>query len=513
MVSGGVLASSLRSCLRIPRSLSSCINLKYFRQQAIPKDGQVRELLFKGYSRSRLVCAMQIQTVRNRILILTVSAAISPVLIVSVRGLLGEGMGKYSSWWIAAVAAASIGALGSLTRTALADFEKMPAQEFEDTQGKALAEAARAVANSEKKRKDLESQNERLQDRSIFLQGKIRDLEEEAIAKNVPKPLGIIDGLRSMIDKAGERVTTTLTGGAQLEVGLALSKEEVDGVQIMLDSLGRKLARPQVEEMMEAHTGEHSTRMLLVEDDQTSRRFIRALLPKELKVSITEAEDGQAALRLMEKPPYPDIIVCDVLMPNMDGLEFIARLRALPRFSNIPVVMISANAFKDNVAKAAALKVTRFLRKPLERKDLSDAIEAALKEVSSKGSALFEAQQRLCLDDKAYFELSTGFSRAIGESITFVRSSISRDRWQAATLRVNALRGSIQMVGDERLSVVITRLEAQLRLADITGVTIELEMLEQENERFMRTLVHLYTSEQKPASEDDQSVMAVKTTN
>lgn len=149
----------------------------------------------------------------------------------------------------------------------------------------------------------------------------------------------------------------------------------------------------------------------------------------------------------------------------------------------------------------------------MERKDLSDAIEAALKEVSSKGSALFEAQQRLCLDDKAYFELSTGFSRAIGESITFVRSSISRDRWQAATLRVNALRGSIQMVGDERLSVVITRLEAQLRLADITGVTIELEMLEQENERFMRTLVHLYTSEQKPASEDDQSVMAVKTTN
>lgn len=128
----------------------------------------------------------------------------------------------------------------------------------------------------------------------------------------------------------------------------------------MLDSLGRKLARPPVEEMMEANTGQYSTRMLLVEDDQTSRRLIRALLPKELKVSMTEAEDGQAALSMMEKPPYPDIIVCDVLMPNMDGLEFIARLRALPRFSNIPVVMISANAFKDNVAKAAALKVTRF---------------------------------------------------------------------------------------------------------------------------------------------------------
>jgi len=336
-------------------------------------------------------------------------------------------------------------------------------------------------------------------------------MEAAVVAADGPKPLGIIDGLRSVIGKAGERVTTTLTGGSQLEVGLALSKEEVDGVQSMLDSLGRKLARPQVEEMIEAQAGDNSTRMLLVEDDQTSRRMIRALLPKELKVSITEAEDGQVALRMMEKPPYPDIIVCDVLMPNMDGLEFIARLRDLPRFSNTPVVMISANAFKDNVAKAATLKVTRFLRKPLERKELTDAIEAALKEVSGKESALFKAQQRLCLDDKAYFELSAGFSRAISESITFVRSSISRDRWQAATIRVNALSGSIQMVGDERLSVALTRVETQLRRADINGVTIELEMLEQENERFMRTLVHAFNAEQEAsASKDEKPVVVVK---
>ena len=126
---------------------------------------------------------------------------------------------------------------------------------------------------------------------------------------------------------------------------------------------------------------------------------------------------------------------------------------------------------------------------------MADAIEAALKDVSSTESTLFKAQQRLCLDDKAYFELSTGFSRAISESITFVRSSISRDRWQAATVRINALSGSIQMVGDERLSVVITRVEAQLRRADIAGVTIDLEILEQENERFMRTLVHAFNPE------------------
>lgn len=454
---------------------------------------------------------MQIQTVHNRILILTVSAVVAPVLAVSVRWMLGEGVGKYSSLWIVAVAIPILIALGSLTRTALIDFEKSPSGDADKAQAKALEEASRAVAAAEEKSKALESQNERLQDRAVSLESKLRDLESTISADAGPKPLGIIDGLRSVIDKAGERVTTTLTGGSQLEVGLALSKEEVDGVQSMLDTLGRKLARPQVEEIIEAHGGDNSTRLLLVEDDQTSRRLIRALLPKELKVNITEAEDGQVALRMMEKPPYPDIIVCDVLMPNMDGLEFIARLRDLPRFSNTPVVMISANAFKDNVAKAATLKVTRFLRKPLERKDLTDAIEAALREVSSKESALFKAQQRLCLDDKAYFELSAGFSRAISESITFVRSSISRDRWQAATIRINALSGSIQMVGDERLSVAITRVETQLRRADINGVTVELEMLEQENERFMRTLVHVFNAENEAAVETAKQTVAVQT--
>ncbi len=446
---------------------------------------------------------MQIQTVHSRILILTVSSVAVPIVALCLRWLLAENVGKYSSLWFVVVGVFVLVALGSLTRSALNEYEKTPDEEGDAIRSKALKEASSAVAAAEDKVKALEAQNERLQDRAVSRETKIRELEDANSKEASDKPTGIIDGLRSVINQAGDRVMTTLTGGSQLEVGLSLSKEEVAGVQSMLDSLGRKLARPQVEEMMEAHAGDNATRLLLVEDDLTSRRLIRALLPKDMKVNISEAEDGQVALRMMEKPPYPDIIICDVLMPNMDGLEFLARIRDLPRFSNTPVVMISANAFKDNVAKAASLKVTKFLRKPLERKDLNDAIEAALKEVSSKQSALVSAQQRLCLDDKAYFELSAGFSRAISESITFVRSSISRDRWQAATIRINALAGSIQMVGDERLSVAITRVENQLRRADINGVTIELEMLEQENERFMRTLVHMFNAEEQAAAAEE----------
>lgn len=437
---------------------------------------------------------MQIQTVHTRIIAQTATAIAVPIVALTARWALGEGMGKYSSLWIVVVGSVLVAGLGWLTRGALIEYDATPTEDLSESYLVALDKATKSLATAEAKSKELETQNQRLQDRSLSLELRVRELETPAVPAEPPKPAGIVDGLRTVIDVAGERATTTLTGGSQLEVGLALSKEEVEGVQTMLDSLGRKLARLQVEELIEATSGDALPRILLVEDDLTSRRLVKALLPKDLKAVILEVEDGLSALQSMEKPPYPDIIICDVLMPNMDGLEFLTRLRDLPRFSNTPVVMISANAFKENVAKAATLKVHRFLRKPLDRKDLSDAVEAAMKEISGKDSSLFKAQQRLCLDDKAYFELSAGFSRAIAESVTFVRSSISRDRWQAATIRVNALSGSIQMVGDERLSVAIGRVEKQLRNSDINGVTIELEVLEQENERFMRTLVHSFNA-------------------
>lgn len=453
---------------------------------------------------------MKIETVHQRILILTVAAAATPAVLLLINWTVAESVGKWAALWLSVVAVPAVIALGSVSRSSLSEYERTPDTEKDVAHKKAVEEASKAVTVAEEKVKTLEVQNERLQDKAVTLEAKVRELEESSVGDEKSKPLGIIDGLRSVIDHAGDRVMTTLTGGSQLEVGLSLSKEEVAGVQSMLDSLGRKLARPQVEELIEAHGGDNSKRILLVEDDMTSRRLIRALLPKDMKVNISEAEDGQVALQMMEKPPYPDIIICDVLMPNMDGLEFLSRIRDLPRFSNTPVVMISANAFKDNVAKAATLKVSKFLRKPLERRELNEAIEAALKEVSSKDSTMFKAQQRLCLDDKAYFELSAGFSRAISESITFVRSSISRDRWQAAAIRINALGGSIQMVGDERLSVAISRVESQLKRSNLTGVTVELEVLEQENERFMRTLVHAFNAENpNPPEETSKPTVAV----
>jgi CheY-like chemotaxis protein len=248
-----------------------------------------------------------------------------------------------------------------------------------------------------------------------------------------------------------------------------------------------------MEEIAETTPGDGTVRLLLVDDDRTCRRIFRAMLPKDIPALAVECDDGNAALAALEIPPYPDIIVCDIMMPNLDGFEFIKKVRDMPRVCQTPIIMVTSNAFRENVSRAAQLNVCRFLKKPLTRADVESAVRFAMTQNERKRSSIIEAQQRLCLDDRAYFELACGFSRAVTESITFVRSAISRDRWQMASIRVNALHGSIQLVGDDRLAAVLGRVSVELTHWDVNRVTIELEALEQENERFARTLIQLFT--------------------
>jgi len=86
--------------------------------------------------------------------------------------------------------------------------------------------------------------------------------------------------------------------------------------------------------------------LLLVEDDSDTRWVMARLFEKEM-FEVTEAEDGHDGLnKIYEK--IPDIIVCDLMMPDMDGMELVQKLRGDSRTANIPILMLTAAATKDN---------------------------------------------------------------------------------------------------------------------------------------------------------------------
>ena len=102
---------------------------------------------------------------------------------------------------------------------------------------------------------------------------------------------------------------------------------------------------------------------LVVDDFSTMRRIVSGLLRQCGATRILEAEDGVQALRIIESKPV-DVVISDWNMPNMSGLELLKALRAHPKFSHMPVLLITAEARKENIVEAAQAGADGYIVKP-----------------------------------------------------------------------------------------------------------------------------------------------------
>ncbi len=115
---------------------------------------------------------------------------------------------------------------------------------------------------------------------------------------------------------------------------------------------------------------------VLVVDDHSDIRLIYSRILRDAGYDVQSARDGSEALQQVEKLP-PDLILLDVFMPVMNGVEFLEHLRHKSTHQSIPVVLMSAVPDNPEVVYARELGVSKFLRKG--EFDMSDLI-AAVKE-------------------------------------------------------------------------------------------------------------------------------------
>ncbi len=124
-----------------------------------------------------------------------------------------------------------------------------------------------------------------------------------------------------------------------------------------------------------------SIRILLIED----QLFIRSMMARMLNgigfKEILQARDGKEAIDLISADrEFVDVILCDLKMPNMDGFEFLAKLRELPTGSaQIPVVMLTASNDPESVHKLKGLGIAGYIVKPASTQMVVERIRIALK--------------------------------------------------------------------------------------------------------------------------------------
>jgi CheY-like chemotaxis protein len=116
-------------------------------------------------------------------------------------------------------------------------------------------------------------------------------------------------------------------------------------------------------------------RILLVEDDKFLRRACEASL-RQRGFEVTTATEGDEGLRLARMEPHPDIVLLDLLMPKLPGIEVLRALRADPSTATIPVMILSNSSREEDKHQAVQLGASGYYVKAnLSLKDLATEIE------------------------------------------------------------------------------------------------------------------------------------------
>ncbi|RTL57824.1 MAG: chemotaxis protein CheY [Rhodocyclaceae bacterium] len=112
-------------------------------------------------------------------------------------------------------------------------------------------------------------------------------------------------------------------------------------------------------------------KFLVVDDFSTMRRIVRNLLKELGFTNVDEAEDGVVALQKLRAASF-DFVVTDWNMPNMDGLTLLQTIRADAALKHLPVLMITAEAKKENIIAAAQAGASGYIVKPFTAATLNE---------------------------------------------------------------------------------------------------------------------------------------------
>jgi two-component system chemotaxis response regulator CheY len=126
----------------------------------------------------------------------------------------------------------------------------------------------------------------------------------------------------------------------------------------------------------------HDMKFLIVDDFSTMRRIVRGLLKELGYNNAEEAEDGVAALALLKSAKF-DFVVSDINMPNMNGFELLSAIKAEASLKHLPVLMVTAEARKEDIVRAAQDGAAGYIVKPFTKATLEEKVQKIMQKLAA----------------------------------------------------------------------------------------------------------------------------------
>jgi len=121
-------------------------------------------------------------------------------------------------------------------------------------------------------------------------------------------------------------------------------------------------------------------KFLIVDDFSTMRRIVRGLLKEIGYNNAEEAEDGAVALNMLKNTKF-DFVVSDINMPNMNGFELLGHIKKDDSLKHLPVLMVTAEARKEDIVRAAQDGAAGYIVKPFTKATLEEKVQKIMQKL------------------------------------------------------------------------------------------------------------------------------------
>lgn len=123
-------------------------------------------------------------------------------------------------------------------------------------------------------------------------------------------------------------------------------------------------------------------KFLIVDDFSTMRRIVRGLLKEIGYNNAEEAEDGSVALNMLKNGKF-DFVVSDINMPVMNGFELLSAVKADDSLKHLPVLMVTAEARKEDIVRAAQDGAAGYIVKPFTKATLEEKVQKIMQKLAA----------------------------------------------------------------------------------------------------------------------------------
>ncbi|HJZ91370.1 MAG TPA: response regulator, partial [Gemmataceae bacterium] len=212
------------------------------------------------------------------------------------------------------------------------------------------------------------------------------DVTDDLLA-SVPQSNGLQTRLPILVYTDGD-LTAQDNGEKWRRLADVCTVRRVHSADLLLDQatslLHRRLATlpdGQRQQLLDLEQGDRllAGRKVLIVDDDMRNIFALSTILEEHDMAIVSADNGRDAIRILRDDPGVDIVLMDIMMPEMDGMATMREIRKVPELKNLPIVAVTAKAMKGDREKCIEAGAWDYLSKPVETQQLLAVLRAWLR--------------------------------------------------------------------------------------------------------------------------------------